>query len=197
MGKTRKNIFHILIFLLLTASLLCSCKSSAQKKSSKRSHRYSKSKKTESKNNFKKTDDGNSAKRLSGKAAVDKVIKTARSYIGTPYQYGGSSKSGTDCSGLACKAYQSVGINLPRVAGDQAATGKKISIDDLMPGDLVFFGAKKGSKKITHVGIVSKVKGDNEIYFIHASTSKGVVESNLFSDYYHKIYIRASRPLDD
>jgi len=195
LGKSKKNIFHILIFLFLFSSSFYSCRSAKQKQSRKHSrHHSSKSKKTEAKKITKKDDEESSAPTLKGKAATDKVIKTAKSYLGTPYQYGGSSKRGTDCSGLACQAYKSIGVSLPRVAGDQADVGERISIDDLKSGDLVFFGAKKGSRKITHVGIVTNVKSSHEILFIHASTSKGVIESNLFSEYYHKIYIKSSRP---
>ena len=56
----------------------------------------------------------------------------------------------------------------------------------------MFFGAKPGSKKITHVGMVTSVT-KSQVLFIHASTSKGVVESDLTSDYYNKRYILARR----
>lgn len=123
-----------------------------------------------------------------------KVISTARSYMGTPYKWGGTTRSGLDCSGLLVTSFKSAGIDLPRTSADQSKYGKKVSMYSLQPGDLLFFSAKKGRGKITHVGMVTEVRGRNEVMFIHASTSLGVVENNLHSDYYRKIFIKAQRP---
>lgn len=132
------------------------------------------------------------------KAAVsnqqDKVISAARSYMGTPYKWGGTSRSGMDCSGLLVSSFKSAGITLPRTSADQSRYGKKVSLYELQPGDLVFFSAKQGRGKITHVGLVTEVRGRKDVRFIHASTSLGVVENNLHSDYYRKIFIKAQRP---
>ena len=125
---------------------------------------------------------------------IDTAIATARSYTGTPYRYGGTSKRGMDCSGLLCVSYQSAGLTLPRTSDAQSKFGKPVKIDELKPGDLVFFSKKKGRKKITHVGMVTEVKKKNEVRFIHSSTKLGVVENNLMSDYYRGIFVRARRP---
>lgn len=125
---------------------------------------------------------------------VEKVIKEAESYIGTKYKYGGTTKKGMDCSGLMCVSFESVGVTLPRVSKDQSKTGKRVYIGELLPGDLIFFGAKPGSKKITHVGLITYVS-DKSIKFIHASTSRGVIESEFLSDYYKPRYIKAVRLL--
>ncbi len=121
------------------------------------------------------------------------VIQTARSFTGTPYKYGGTTRSGMDCSALTSAAYRSVKINLPRTADAQASVGEKVKQSDLQPGDLVFFATGKKKKEITHVGIVTEVRSKEDIKFIHASTSLGVVETNLFSDYYVKRYRGARR----
>jgi probable lipoprotein NlpC len=121
------------------------------------------------------------------------VIQTARSFTGTPYKYGGTTRSGMDCSALTSAAYRSVKINLPRTADAQAGVGEKVKQSDLQPGDLVFFATGKKKKEITHVGIVTEVRSKENIKFIHASTSLGVVETNLFSDYYVKRYRGARR----
>jgi probable lipoprotein NlpC len=102
--------------------------------------------------------------------SVRDIINTARDYTGTPYKYGGTTRSGMDCSGLVTVAFNS----------------------DLHQGDLVFFITGK-EDKISHVGIVTDVKSKNEIYFIHAADS-GVKEDNLFTKYYQKTFTKAMRP---
>jgi cell wall-associated NlpC family hydrolase len=119
------------------------------------------------------------------------VIAEAKKYLGTPYKYAGNDKKGIDCSGLTCRAYESIGVKLPRIAGDQTKAGISVKENKIQIGDLVFFKAsKKSSNKITHVGLVSEVKEPSKnVIFIHASTSKGVMESQLFSDYWKPLIV--------
>ena len=128
---------------------------------------------------------------LSRTQKIDRVISTARSYTGTPYRYGGMSKSGIDCSGLLYLSFQSAGITIPRTAKMQSRTGKRVYIDDLRPGDMIFFSAKKGKRKITHAGLVTFRHGNHLIEFIHASVSQGVTETNLLKSYYRDIFVKA------
>jgi cell wall-associated NlpC family hydrolase len=127
---------------------------------------------------------------------VMEVIKTARTYTGTPYKWGGTTRSGMDCSGLTGNAFQAINISLPRTADAQALIGEKIKMNSLRPGDLLFFATGKRRRVITHVGIVTEVKSKDNVKFIHASTSLGVVETNLYSDYYIKRFRIARRILD-
>lgn len=143
----------------------------------------------------KKAKSGKPAQTTSGNKKIEKVLSTARSYIGTPYQYGGTSKKGMDCSGLICTSYKAANVTLPRTSSAQSQYGKNVKMNELQPGDMVFFSARKGSKKITHVGIVSVVKSKNDIRFIHASSSRGVVEDNLMSNYYQGVFVKATRPI--
>lgn len=121
------------------------------------------------------------------------VIRTAKSFIGTPYKWGGTTRAGMDCSGLLINSYAAIHFQLPRTSHEQSKIGQKIKLKDLEPGDLVFFATGKKKHKITHVGMVTYVQRDL-VKFIHSSSSLGVIESNLDSKYYRKRFITARRP---
>lgn len=125
---------------------------------------------------------------------IETVIKTARSYTGTPYKFGGTTRSGMDCSGLLLVSYKAIDAQIPRTSAEQSKFGSPVRMEELRPGDWVFFAAGKSRRKITHVGLVTEVKGRKEVKFIHASSSLGVIENNLYSDYYQKIFVKARRP---
>jgi len=109
-------------------------------------------------------------------------------WIGTPYKYGGLSKRGIDCSGFTLTIYNEVyNYKLPRTALDQFKTGRKINSALITEGDLVFFRGVRGTG-IDHVGIYLE---NNK--FIHASTSAGVVISDLSEKYYKTRFVGACR----
>ncbi len=123
---------------------------------------------------------------------VRQVLAAARSYLGTPHRLGGLSRRGIDCSGLMIQSFSTVDVQLPRSSSEQARIGKKISLKQVKEGDLLFFSISRS--KVGHVGVVSKV-AENEIRFIHTSTSKGVREDNLFSEYWQRNFVQARRVL--
>lgn len=127
---------------------------------------------------------------------VDRVIAAARTYIGTPYRYGGTTRSGMDCSGLLINAFREIEMPLPRSSADQSKVGQEVGMKDLAPGDLVFFATGKKKRKITHVGLVTEVNDRNNVKFIHASSRVGVVEVNIYSDYYQKNFRTARRVIE-
>ncbi|MCU0357683.1 MAG: C40 family peptidase [Cyclobacteriaceae bacterium] len=127
---------------------------------------------------------------------VAKVIETARTYTGTPYKYGGTTRSGMDCSALMIHSFRSLEVNLPRSTEAQSKVGTEIKIKKVQPGDLLFFATGKKKREITHVGLVTEKRSSKDIKFIHASTSLGVVEDNLFSSYYRPRFRQARRLID-
>ncbi|MEP2023295.1 MAG: C40 family peptidase [Reichenbachiella sp.] len=116
---------------------------------------------------------------------IQKVIDVAYTYSGTPYKYGGNSQSGIDCSALMQNSYASAGYKIPRTAKSQSKYGKKVGWGGIRQGDIVFFKFKAKREKWYHSGMITSVSKDG-IYFIHASTSRGVIVSDLNADYYKK-----------
>jgi len=76
--------------------------------------------------------------------SLSQVFSVAQQYIGTPYVYGGASPAGFDCSGYVMYVYAQFGINLPHSVSGQAAMGKRISIADAQPGDIVIMPGHDG-----------------------------------------------------
>lgn len=108
-------------------------------------------------------------------------------WLGTPYRYGGNTENGLDCSGFSKKIYDAFyGYTLLGGSHDIFATVKPIEIDVAQEGDLLFFKTRKG--RISHVGIyLSNGK------FAHASTSLGVIISDLSEAYYQRTFFSAAR----
>ncbi|UQB68059.1 C40 family peptidase [Epilithonimonas zeae] len=114
---------------------------------------------------------------------IDNILSEAESYLGTPYRFGGTSRSGIDCSAFVLSVFgAAAGMDLPRVAAQQSQEGDSVEKTELQKGDLVFF-SHRGSR-ISHVGIVEDVTPEGEVKFIHAATSKGVMVSSLDDNYW-------------
>lgn len=126
---------------------------------------------------------------------VEAVLKKALSFDGTKYKYGGTGKSGMDCSGLVYVSFQEAGIELPHSSFEQSKMGKAVSRKELRKGDLLFFATGNDKNKISHVGIVLEILKDGDIEFIHASTQRGVCRDKLSQDYYKQHYRFARRVL--
>ncbi|HRP01270.1 MAG TPA: C40 family peptidase [Candidatus Kapabacteria bacterium] len=109
-----------------------------------------------------------------------KIINEAKNWIGTPYQYGGESMQGVDCSGFVMSVYHNVGLDMPRTSDQQFNYANKVSKRNREAGDLIFF---EKNNRIFHVGIYI---GSNSM--IHASTSKGVIIQSLDDAYFKERY---------
>jgi hypothetical protein len=104
-------------------------------------------------------------------------------WLGAPYKFGGNSQQGTDCSGFVVAVYERVfGLKLPRQSAQQAEQSKSCEKSKLKPGDLYFFNTS--GKGVSHVGMHL-----TDDFFIHASTQKGVIVSNLREIYYSKHFV--------
>ena len=167
-----------LIFLLLCV-LLCfsSCKSSKRNKIVTKKEQpkiYSAESKSTSK--------------------ASKIVSYANTFEGVRYEYGGTTKKGMDCSGLIFTAFKNENILLPRVSRDMAKRGKRLKLNAVKKGDLLFFRTNKRQARINHVGLVINTT-NNKIEFIHSTTSKGVITSLLSESYWNKAFIEARRVL--
>ena len=163
-------------FLIILLSIIClsSCKS-AKRSTSKSSKRTVK---TERK------------KPVSNKAKS--IIEYAKQFEGVRYKYGGASKKGMDCSGLVYTSFAAEDISMPRTTRDLSKGGNWIDVKKIKEGDLVFFATRKNSRSINHVGIVTDTSND-DVAFIHASTSRGVMISKLSERYWYLAYVQARR----
>ncbi|MGM9998368.1 MAG: NlpC/P60 family protein [Candidatus Bruticola sp.] len=119
---------------------------------------------------------------------VDSLLSKAKSYMGVPYVWGGSTPSGFDCSGYVQYVYNQVGVNLPRTADIQFNEGRAVASGHEAPGDMVFF--ETYAPGASHVGIYL---GNGE--FIHASSSGSVKVSSLDESYFKARYLGAKRVL--
>jgi hypothetical protein len=121
------------------------------------------------------------------KKNLKKMVKQLQ---GSPYVWAEEGPNYFDCSGFTYYLYGSMGIEIPRVAREQAKVGKHIKLKDLQYGDLIFFATDRHHpRKITHVGMYL---GDG--WFTHASTvKKEVIYSNLYTSPYYKKHLRVCR----
>ena len=119
---------------------------------------------------------------------IQEMLRHAFGWSGVRYIYGGESRTGVDCSAFVRDCYRQLGIELPRVAADQAQSGQAVEWSDLKPGDRLYFDMKHEGR-IGHCGLYI---GNG--YFIHASSNQHQVGiDSLFKSNYYRSLVCARR----
>ena len=131
-------------------------------------------------------------KKMTKKGFFSRMDGSIASFLGTPYVWGGRTRRGTDCSGFTQSVFAELGVYLPRNSRSQWKVGRSVKYNQLRKGDLVFF--RTIGNRISHVGIFTKPASHE---FVHASSSRGVVRSNLESKYYKKRFAGARRVIPE
>jgi lipoprotein Spr len=115
------------------------------------------------------------------------LFNLIENWLNTPYRYSGKTEEGIDCSGFVNMALRTLtGETIGCSSGDMYNRCKHIGKEKLRPGDLVFF--KTRGKRVSHVGIYL-----GEDHFVHASTTNGVIISNLNEKYYARHFAKGGR----
>jgi len=124
---------------------------------------------------------------------ADAIISYAKTFLGVPYRYGGSTPSGFDCSGFINYIFGNFGFSLVRSSFGLADLGETIALSNIQPGDLLFFkGSNINSSTVGHVALVVEV-APNTLKFIHSANGGVRIENFVTSKYYIQRYIKAKR----
>jgi cell wall-associated NlpC family hydrolase len=119
------------------------------------------------------------------------IVDYAKSLIGSPYKYAGSSpKTGFDCSGFTSYVLKEYKVKVSPASSVQATEGRAIALDKVLPGDLIFFGEKG---RISHVAMLVKREKDKSLVCVHSTTSRGVIMENVTKSNYWKPKILFAR----
>ena len=130
----------------------------------------------------------------------DSIVNYAKSFLGVPYNYGGTSKKGFDCSGFIYYVFKQFNRSVPRVSSAYNSFGEAQELLNCKPADIIVFtGTNSSIRKPGHLGLVLK-NADGNIDFIHASSSKkhyGVTITRYNSSNYVKRFLKVISVIND
>jgi cell wall-associated NlpC family hydrolase len=129
---------------------------------------------------------------------IPSIISFSRTLIGTKYKWAGTTPAGFDCSGFIYYVFHEFGIDIPRVPIDIAAGREKLDINELQPGDFMYFkGRDISSKRIGHIAMVTE-KTASGYKIIHSTSSRGVIEGDFPDNgYWSARYLFSTRLSDE
>jgi Cell wall-associated hydrolases (invasion-associated proteins) len=139
----------------------------------------------------KRSDTAEETESTTDNSIIPNLINYAKSFEGTRYKFGGTTEKGMDCSGLVYTVFKEQDVMMPRISRDMATKGVSVSLNEVIGGDLVFFKTSKRNT-INHVGLVVENKR-GEIFFIHSTTSRGVIISSMEEAYWKKAFAEVRR----
>lgn len=127
----------------------------------------------------------------------DSLVEFAKQLLGVKYKYSGCKPDGFDCSGFVNYVFLNFGYELPRSSYEIGTIGTDVDKNSYQKGDLIFFkGSNAKSSRIGHVGIIVS-EPEEELMFIHASVTNGIVITKLSeSDYYKRRFLRIRRIIE-
>ncbi|WPM32783.1 C40 family peptidase [Hydrogenobacter sp. T-2] len=119
-------------------------------------------------------------------ANSDNIVLTALTYMERPYQFGANDLYRMDCSAFVQRVFEVNGIRLPRSTAEQSRVGVQVGLEDLKPGDLLFFTTYRPGP--SHVGIYI---GNGR--FVHASEKNGITINRIDEPYWSRRFLFARR----
>lgn len=112
------------------------------------------------------------------------IIGYAQNFVGLKYRYAGTSpNTGFDCSGFTSYILKEFDVRVSSCSSTQSKQGLKVDLDEVVPGDLLFFGRKKGG--IQHVAMVVE-RTEEGIFCVHSTCTRGIVVENISTSKYWK-----------
>lgn len=177
----KRKLHH---FILLTATVVLTvCMPSCRSSKKNKSEFYQSQIENLRRGKHKSDKNDKQLKGISG--TRNRIVEEAMTWKGTPYCYGRADKGkACDCSGMVMCVYEKVtGIKLPRNSAKQQEYCRNLKKKDVLIGDLCFFATGKDPDRTSHVGIMVDDRN-----FIHASSSKGVVVSDITQPYWIKTF---------